>query len=75
MFNLMKKDWGGISLAVYNILEQVSRCSGEDASQSSHHREPVICFAMEEKAQASIWFEAFINYMDRWFFPGLRDVL
>lgn len=62
--NLMKKDRGGISLAVYNILEQVSRSSGDDASQSSHHREPVICFAMEEKAQASIWFEAFITWID-----------
>lgn len=60
--NLMKEERGGTTLAVYKILEWASCCSWEDAPQSSHHREPLICFAVEEKEQAGIWFDAFSTW-------------
>lgn len=69
--NLMNEEWVGIALAVYETLGQASSCSLEDMPEALI---TVTCFAGGEERSSKYLAWSFYN-MDKWFFPGLQDVL
>lgn len=70
----MNEEWVGIALAVYETLGQASSCSLEDMPEAliTENHSYLLCWGEERSSKYLAW--SFYN-MDKWFFPGLQDVL